>query len=132
MSFEEEEQQSYFFPHGLDYGDRGQSLQELLGSADFDFAGAPKVARNVQDGHREVFVVGADDGSVYHAWEWPPNSNLWSQWKVLGGDNNIRAIIPQIRLTRNALGGIRVIIRGDRNRGLWKNDQVPDRRTLTI
>jgi hypothetical protein len=65
MSFEEEEQ-SYFFPHGLDFGGRGQSLQELLDSADFDFAGAPQVARNVQDGHREVFVVGTDDDSVYH------------------------------------------------------------------
>jgi hypothetical protein len=59
MSFEEEEQQSYFFPHGLDYGGKGQSLQDLLDSADFDFsfAGAPQVARNTQDGHREVFVV---------------------------------------------------------------------------
>ena len=65
MSFEEA---SYFFPHGLDYGGRGQSLQELLDSAGFDFAGAPQVARNAQDGHREVFVVGAGDGgTVYNA-----------------------------------------------------------------
>ena len=40
MSFEET---SYFFSHGLDFGGRGQSLQDLLDSADFDFdfAGAP-------------------------------------------------------------------------------------------
>jgi hypothetical protein len=62
------------------------SLQDLLESADFDFAGAPQVARNAQDGHREVFVLGAgdDSGTVHHAWEWPPNStcgvngNLWA------------------------------------------------------
>jgi hypothetical protein len=124
MSFEEEA--SYFFPHGLDYGGRGQSLQDLLGSADFDFAGAPQVARNAQDGRREVFVVGADDGTIYHTWEWPPNSDNWSQWKSMGGAN---AVVPQIRLTRNRFGGIRVIIRGGSNRGLLRNDQVPDRRT---
>jgi hypothetical protein len=76
MSFEESSSYSYFFPHGLDYGSEGQSFRDLLDSADFDFAGALQVIRNAQDGHREVFVVGAaDDGSVYHAWEWPPNSN---------------------------------------------------------
>jgi hypothetical protein len=72
-----------------------------------------------------VFVVGSDDGTVYHTWEWPPNSDNWSQWKSMGGAN---AVIPQIRLTRNRFGGNRVIIRG-MNRGLLRNDQVPDRRT---
>ena len=77
MSFEE---QSYFFPHGLDFGGRGQSLQDLIDSG--DYAGRPKVARNYQDGHREMFVVGIDD-MVYHAWEWPPDSNNWSDWRQL-------------------------------------------------
>jgi hypothetical protein len=43
---------SYFFPHGLDYGSQGQSLQDLIDSG--DYAGRPKIARNAQDGHRDV------------------------------------------------------------------------------
>ena len=71
----ESESYSYFFPHGLDYGSQGQSLQDLVDSG--DYAGRPTVARNSLDGHREVFVVGTDD-AVYHAWEWPPNTDNWS------------------------------------------------------
>jgi hypothetical protein len=113
---------SYFFPHGLDFGGKGQSLQDLLDSG--DYAGKPKVARNL-DGHREMFVVGTDD-IVYHAWEWPPNSNNWSDWRQFG---NMEAAFPRIILRRNAVGGVGVIVVNKRNRGMYKNDQVHDRQT---
>jgi len=36
-----------------------------------------------QDGHLEVFALGAD-GAVWHIWETAPNSDVWSAWASLG------------------------------------------------